>query len=1265
MSPDHPDLRYPDGLPVVEFRTRIIDAVRASQVVVVVGETGSGKTTQLPKMLVEALGGAGGRIGVTQPRRIAAASVATRVAEELQSPVGGFVGYQVRFEERAGRDTRIKFMTDGILLAETQGDPLLRSYSAIILDEVHERSLNIDFLLGYLQGVLARRPDLKLVLSSATLDAGAFSSFFSDAPVIEVPGRTFPVEEFFLPPDGEEELPVQVARAVSWLTEVDPRGDVLVFLPGEREIRECADALQGRSFPGTEILPLFARLGLSDQQKIFRPGPGRRVILATNVAETSLTIPRIVSVVDSGLARVSRWSPARGVQRLMIEPVSQASARQRKGRCGRVREGVCVRLYSEEDLAGRPAFTDPEIRRSSLAGVILRMKSLGLPEIADFPFLDPPAPKAVAEGYRTLREVGAIDRDKRLTPQGRTMARMPVDPRLAKMLLAARDERCLAEITAIVAVLESNDPRERPAEKAREADEAHARWKDESSDFLVLLRLWIDLSRFREGSSWRRNSLRRYCQSAYLNFRRVLEWANVHDELRDLLAREMRWEFRPLERPSDAPEPPRPQAGGRRPSAGDRRPKRGAEPLPDRETTTLRLAPYDAIHRALLAGVPRQFGLWDTNQRAYRSASGGFFAVFPGSALFGGKRHEWVLAMELVETTKLWARRIARIDPSWVEKVAPHLCQSRYSDAAWDVTQGAVYGRETVICGGLPVVANRRVHYGRVDPAAARDVFLRDALAERALKTRCPFMDHLDALHEQIELAEHKLRRPGGLWSPDSVVAFFDRVIPPGLCTEKAFHDWRADHEERLMPSLADLLPIDLSSLALEEFPDALHHRGQEYPLYYRAAPGERDDGVTFGVHIDQLRLIPEWLPEWGVPGQMCERAEFLLRSLPKDLRRACQPVAAAAADFAARWNLAQPDAPLARRLAEYISERTGFPVRAADFADAALPAHLVTKVWVCDDDGNETALGTSVGELRARLARTLDHRHVSAANEIWEQTGMTEWTGDVLPVSAEAPGGSVYPALVDEGGSLGVRAFPCAAAARESHRAALIRMVRNAHADHESWLKKQLRLGLSTKFELPRLCPGGVSVDDLLAAAAEGALGSAPLRDPAQAAARVQEARGRWHGALQQLVRPLDTLVDQLPHLRAWIDARTRDRHLAPVAADLAEELSWLLRARFVPRAGFPRLSRYDRHFLAIRTRLGRIDSLPLVKDLEKLERVRRLWSPWMRAWTAEPDNPRWWDFGWQLEEFRISLFAPEIPTEGKCSEKRLEDAWHHLAGS
>ena len=1215
---------YPAELPVVEHREEIVAALRDHRVIVVVSDTGSGKTTQLPKMVAEALGPDGGRIGCTQPRRIAAASVAGRVAEELAVPLGSFVGYQVRFEEKLTPETRIKFMTDGILLAETQGDPMLRQYAAIIIDEAHERSLNIDFLLGWLKRLLEKRRDLKVVISSATLDAGSFASFFAmdgqPAPVIEAPGRMFPVAEFFLPPADDEELPQHVARAVETLTGIDPRGDVLVFLPGEREIRECADVLEGRRHRETEVLPLFARLGLGDQQRVFHPGNKRRLILATNVAETSLTIPRIACVIDSGVARVSRWSPGRGVQRLQIEPVSQASARQRKGRCGRVRDGVCVRLYEEADLTDRPEFTDPEIRRSSLAGVILRMKALGLPEIDEFPFLDPPAPKAVSEGYRTLREVGALDRDKRLTDYGRRMSRLPVDPRLGRMLIEAREEHCLAEMIPIVAALESNDPRERPAEKTREADAAHARWKDGESDFTAILRMWRDVAEFREKNGrWRRNALRKFCAGAFLNMRRVIEWSNVADELAELLQRE--WKVK---------------VGG----------------------ISKNEPPYTAIHRSLLAGAPRQFGLWDRENKAYRSAGGGFFAVFPGSGLFGiPKRHEWVLAMELVETTRLWARRVARIDPEWVEQVAPHLCRSRYGEAHWDEKQGAVYGKETVICGGLPVVAGRRVHYGRVDARAAHSVFLREGLLGGGLRKRCRFLDDLDAMRAQIDEVEQKLRRPGGLWSEEAVLRFCEERVPQDIHTAAAFHKWLAKHDGTLAISLGDVLDEELASLDLDLFPDTLAHNGEEYTVYYHAAPGERDDGVTLGVHVDQLPKLPPWLPAWGVDGHLRERAELLLRSLPKDYRRACQPIAQMADSFAELWCRAPKDRPILHALSTHVKEHNGATIPQDAYDISRLPPYLVTHIWVCDDDGGELAMGDDVAVLKLQLAGRMKSRFEAVANSEIERSGISSWDGEALPECVETPGGPAFPALVDEGQSVGVRAFSNAAEAAEAHRAGGARLLWLAHPGPVDHLRKKFPLGMMAKIELPRLGAGGTSLDDLILLAAEGAAGGTFPKSPQAFADLTNKARGRWHDAARELGASLDAVLEILPGIHDWLARHRGDRNLGEIAEDIDEQLSWLFRPRFAWQAGFAGLCDYPRRLRAIRSRLGRISSLPIMKDLEKMERLRRLWLPWFRKWTETPDDPSLWPAGWALEELRVSLFAPDVPCVAKVSEKRIAE--------
>jgi ATP-dependent helicase HrpA len=1258
---------YPGELPVVERREEIIAAIRENQVVVVVSDTGSGKTTQLPKMVAEALGedtrdqrpeareegkrGAGEQrgekdssvlaldsgfsglrrrrlIGCTQPRRIAAVSVAKRVAEELAVPLGDFVGYQVRFDDKTSRETRIKFMTDGILLAETQGDAGLAKYDALILDEAHERSLNIDFLLGYLKRLLEKRPDLRIVISSATLDAGAFAEFFSNrrdanstdcretrqlrVPVIEAPGRMFPVTEFFLPGKDDEELASLVARGMDQLNDIDPMGDTLIFLPGEREIRECADALEGRRYRNTEVLPLFARLGMAEQQRVFEPGRLRRIVLATNVAETSLTIPRIACVLDSGLARVSRWNAAKGVQRLQVEPVSQASARQRKGRCGRVRDGVCLRLYAEEDLLDRPDFTEPEIRRSSLAGVILRMKSLGLPEISEFPFLDPPNPKAVAEGYRTLREVGALDKDRELTEIGQELARLPVDPRMGRMLIEAHHEKCVEEVTVIVAALETSDPRERPAEKKREADAAHAKWNDPESDFMAILNLWRDVSNYYDGRRWRWNQLRKFCGANFLNAKRVTEWGNVVEELAEISNFKI-------------------QISRKREEAG-----------------------YDAVHRSLLAGAPRQFGLWDKENKAYRSAAGGFFAVFPGSCLFSlKKRNEWVMGLEMVETSRLWARRVARIEPEWVETVAPHLCRSRYGEAHWDEKQGAVYGKETVICGGLHVVEGRRVHYGRVDKKAAHEVFLREGILGGGLRRKTRFLDHMEAMREEIKGLEDKLRRPGMLWSEDAVVRFFGSRIPLEISTAAVFHKWREAHEDSLMLGMADVVWEELKGL--EFFPDTLRHEGEEYPVYYHCAPGERDDGVTLGVHVDQLPVFPAWLPGWGIDGNLEERVELLLRGLPKDYRKACQPIGEVARGFAELWMGAPKETSIERAIAGYVSERTGALVPVSEFDPGKFPEHLMTKIWVCDDEGDELAMGMDVAELKLRLADRMKARFEAAATADVERRGMSRWDGESLPEEVMTAGGPTFPALVDEGKSVGVRAFTLLQEARESHRAGGARLMVLAAEREVVFLRKKFPMGLLAKVEMGRM---GIDIEDLILLTAEGVAGGDFPRSPEAFAKLNETTRGHWHEAAVKIGAALDGIVETVREVQDWITAHAKDRNHGEIATDLEEQLAWLFRAKWAWRAGYERLIDYPRRLRAIRSRLGRVRSLPLVKDLEKMDLVRHHWEGWFTEWMAAPEDARLWEAGWLLEEWRVQAFAPDVEVKGKISEKRVAAA-------
>lgn len=1224
-------LKYPD-LPVAGRRDDIMAAMREHQVVVVVGDTGSGKTTQLPKMALELAREQGwtGRVGCTQPRRIAASSVAKRVAEELLAASDlsrNAVGYKVRFTDETTAETELKFMTDGILLAETQGDPELRDYHTIIIDEAHERSLNIDFLLGLLRNLLDRRRDLRVIISSATLDAGGFVKFFSEGrdeevPLIEVEGRTYPVEEHYLPEQDREDLAGHVLRAVKWVGSMDASGDVLVFLPGEREIRECADVLEGYGFAGTEVLPLFARLGMADQQRIFSPsGKTRRIVLATNVAETSLTIPGIVYVIDSGIARMSRWSPGSGVQRLQIEPISQASARQRKGRCGRVSEGICVRLYGEEDFDERPEFTDPEIRRSSLAGVILRMITLGLPEIDDFPLVDRPSSKLIAEGYRTLREIGALTKKHELTEMGWQISRLPVDPRLGRMLVEARERRCLAEIVVLVAALSLMDPRERPQEKQSQADAAQKIYQHESSDFLGLLLLWGDLQTCKEKGRWRKNALRKLCRERFLNFRRILEWDNLVREI----ARSAKDAFR---------------IKGRVPTELGKTEKTWANP--------------DEIHKALLAGVPRQFGLWVQEKKTYRAAGGREFAIFPGSGLFGGRRQPWVLAMELVETSRLWARRVAKLDPVWVEQVAPHLCALRYHSAKWDVKQGAVYGQEIVMSGGIELL-RRRVHYGRVDPETAREVFIRDGLLGGGMKGKPKCLKRLDWLRQEVADIEEKLRRPGGLWSEELVFAFFDEKLPAFINTAKQFHQWNGQNEDVLCPEMSDVVYEPHAVEALDEYPDAIAHDGQEYTLYYNAAPGERDDGMTIGVHIDQLAAFPDWLPSWGVLGDLPERVRLLIKSLPKPLRTQCNPAAETAQAFVDLWRDALPRQALTAELAEFLRARTGAFISAGDLEESRLPDELVTKIWVCDDAGCELAMGTDVHVLRDELLSVAKERFEAAATEQWSVTGMTSWECDALPETVEAGHGVGYPALHDEGATVGVRVYAEAAEAAERHREGCVRLLMLAQPDQAAFVRQKMPLSWDVKMILPTT---GGEVDDVARVAGEQALrgrnGSLP-RDGESFGAAAKQAREDWYREASELAAGLSEWLTDWRAAAEWVDAQLNDRNTGESAADVSEQLAWLMRGDYIWLAGAGHLADYPRYFKGITERIERLDSLPIVKDLEKMDVFRELWQPWFLVWSERPDEPALWEIGWLLEEYRLSLFSPSVRARGKVSPKAI----------
>lgn len=1220
-------ITYP-SLPVSSAKDEIFAALSKSQVVVVVGDTGSGKTTQLPKMALEFANDQGfsGVVGCTQPRRIAAASVSKRVSEELGVELGKEVGYQVRFTDKSSSDTKIKFMTDGILLAETQGDADLKNYHTIIIDEAHERSLNIDFLIGYLKRLVEIRSDLKVIISSATLDAGGFADFFGEAPVVNVEGRTFPVETQYLPIRDDEDMARHVARSVEEIRRISHQGDVLIFLPGEREIRECADVLEGRQWAGTEILPLFARLGMADQQRVFTTRAGvQRIVLATNVAETSLTIPGIVYVVDTGVARMSRWNPSRQVQRLQIEKISQASANQRKGRCGRVSEGTCIRLYEEDCFEERSEFTDPEIRRSSLAGVILRMKSLHLPEIEDFPFLDPPSSKHVAEGYKTLREIGALNDVHEITNQGKKLARIPVEPRLARMLLDSIRMRCYSEMLVIVSGLSVMDPKERPAEKQKEADDAHKQWNDEESDFVSILHIWNALHPFREKRGWQRNQLRKFCKRNFLNFRRVLEWDNLHKELAKLGKDVFKWQVRDW---SDSPQS---------------------------------WASHESIHKVLLVGMPRQVGKLDRKTKSYKGGAGREFAIFPGSGLFGQKKPEWLLAYDMVDTTRLWARRVAKIDPKWVEDVVPHLCRSRYHSARWDQKQGVVYAKEIVVCGGLTLIDGRNVHYGKIDPVAARNVFIREGLLGGGLKGKPTCLKVLNKLKGQVKEMEHKLRRVDGIWSEECVLEFFEKRVPADMCTAKAFFKWESENKDGVIPALENVMYDDVESLKLSDYPSSVSDGYGEYSVYYNAAHGEVDDGVTLGVHVDQLADFQDWLLEWGVRGTLEERVYLLIRSLPKGQRVACNPAVDTAADFV-RGLSGKNDGYLYAQLAGYLSQRTGLNIEAKMFDVSKLPAEMITKIWVCDDDGNELAMGADLSAIRKKLAAMMEERFEEASGEDWEQHGMKSWECEALPISIDVGRAKAFPALIDEGDTVGVKVYSRQNEAEKNHLAGCVRLFLLDHSDQAKYVSKNLPLSLETKMYLPHLGAKGVNQGQVLRCAVEGVFSGSVPRDAESLSEASSRGRGEMFDYAEQLGNWLDELIAAYRVVEDFIQKHKDHQHLSEVAQDLQAQVNWLLRENFMAEAGWKLMPSYVLYFKGMLERVKQLNALPLIRDLEKMDKVHEYQDAWYDRWQGDRENLDLIECGYLLEQFRLLQFSPSLVVKGSVSEKKVRVALEGL---
>lgn len=1190
-------IEFPSALPIAARHDDIAAAMRDHQVVVVAGETGSGKTTQLPKIAYEL-----GRrsIAHTQPRRIAARSVAKRIADECEVELGAEVGYAVRFDDQTSESTSIRLVTDGLLLAELQRDRRLSRYDTIIIDEAHERSLSIDFLLGYLKQLLPRRPDLKVIITSATIDVERFGEMF-DAPIIEVSGRTFPVEVRYRPlaETGADSELEALAQAVS---ELPVEGDILVFMSGEREIRDAAEFLAGRKYPRTEILPLYGRLAAADQQKIFSSHPGRRIVLATNVAETSLTVPGIRYVIDPGFARISRFSQRLKVQRLPIEPISQASASQRAGRCGRVADGICIRLYSQEDHDSRPEFTDPEIQRTNLASVLLQMASLDLGNIKDFPFLDPPDSRAVSDGVNLLYELGALapqpSGEQRLTKIGRRMSTLPTDPRLARMLLAADQHGCLADVLVIVSAMSIQDPRERPLEHQQAADEKHRRFREPDSDFLSYLTLWTYIREMRDELS--SSAFRRLCRDEYLHWLRIREWQDVHSQLRRT-AKELGLKSGPL----------------------------GADP--------------DRIHQAMLSGLLSHIGLKDAEGREYLGARQAKFMIFPGSGL-AKKTPRMVMVGELVETSRLWGRTAAKIQPEWVEAAAEHLVNRSYSEPHWSTRRGAVMAREKVLLFGIPLIADRLVQFGRIDPVVSRDLFIRHALVQGEWRTHHAFFAANQRMIAGVEELEERLRRRDLRVDDETLYAFYDARLPADVVSTRHFDSWWKK-AKRTDPDLLTFDPAMLSNggdAAEDEFPREWHSDGQSYPLSYAFEPGLSDDGVTVDLPVEQLMAVDDRAFDWHVPGHRVELVTELIRSMPKRLRREFVPAGQFAPRLVESMDAGALD--LSEELARQMRLLNGTVVSPSDFDFDALPAHLRVTFRIVDG-GTELARGKDLAALRSELTSHVRADLTKVARRE-ERSGLRTWDVGTIEESITAGQVTGYPAVVDEGTSVGLRIL-------DSPAEQAVAMV-----------KGQARL---LSFSLPTPVPMlGRSLD----LHAKLLLSTGPHQD---AAAVIEEC---WLAALEALVvRHGGPVWDELSFslLHDTVRAEAYDEteravqgvlatlsalgDLMPLPAteageDVRVQLSWLIYTGFVRDAGVDQLRRLPLYLQAARRRLDAplTDDLLAAQDLEARFHAR---TADMTVWARlAPDVQH---VRWALEELRIGLLAQNLRTAFPVSVKRV----------
>ena len=1218
---------FPESLPVSQRKAEIQKLLSEHQVIVVAGETGSGKTTQLPKMCLELGFGNLGMIGHTQPRRIAARSVAARIAEELETELGGLVGYKVRFNDQISDDTQIKLMTDGILLAEIQNDRFLNQYSCLIIDEAHERSLNNDFILGYLKQLLPRRRDLKLIITSATIDVERFSKHFNNAPIIEVSGRTYPVEVRYRPvveEDDQDQLQ-GILNAVDEL-QAEGRGDILIFMNGEREIRDTAEALQKQNLKHTEILPLFARLSAQEQNKIFHPSGLNRIVLATNVAETSLTVPGIKYVIDPGTARISRYSYRTKVQRLPIEPISQASANQRKGRCGRVSEGICIRLYSEEDFNSRPEFTDPEILRTNLASVILQMTALGLDNIEAFPFVDAPDKRHIQDGIKLLEELGAFEivrtkagEKRQLTAVGRQLSQLPVDPRLAKMLLCAVSQGALHEVMIIVAALSIQDPRERPQEKQQASDEKHRRFADKKSDFLAFLNLWRYLQEQQKELS--KNQFRRQCQKDFLNYLRIREWQDIYHQIR-LTVREM------------------------------------GLPINSEK------AEYQQIHTALLSGLLSHIGLKEAEKQQYLGARNAHFAIFPNSVLFK-KQPKWVMAAELVETSKLWGRMVAEIEPEWIEPLAEHLIKKSYSEPRWSKSRGAVIADEKVTLYGVPIVAARPVNYGAIDPTVSREIFIQSALVEGDWNTKHKFFKENQRLVREVEKLEHKSRRRDILVDDRTLFEFYDQRIGTEVVSQKHFDTWWKKAQQK-DPELLNfersfLINDDAEQVSKLDFPNFWHQGNLKLKLTYQFEPGTDADGVTVHIPLPLLNQVEMTGFDWQIPGLREELVIALIKSLPKSYRRNFVPAPNYAQAFLSR---AVPlEKPLLDTLIYELRRMTGVTVEAEHWNWEQIPSHLKMTFRVVDEDGKKIAESMNLDELKFNLKDRVQESISAVADDGIEQSGLHIWSFADLPQCYEQKqrGFSVkaFPAIVDEKDSVGIKLFETefeqAVAMQQGLRRLLLLNVPSPIKYLHEKLPNKAKLGLYfTPF-------GRVLdlIDDCIACAVDKLI--ADFGGFVWDEAGFEKLRDFVRENLNEVTVDIAQKVEQILSLNHALNQRLKgkmDFTMAFAFSDIKAQLSGLIYPGFVQKSGYDRLPDLQRYLQAVDKRIDKL-AQDVNRDRAAMLRVEQVQQAYQQLLAklpkSKPISDEIAEIRYMIEELRVSLFAQQLGTKYQVSDKRI----------